>query len=428
MNGLVLGKLPVGLAERIREMGAKYDAAISQAAKVDVAEVGADSRSKLVEAARQDGWINAGAYWYGLAQISELTNALTGEQAEQVAVRYGEGNSGFEKNVKAAIATLRYQIAGEEAAVGLTANDLAAAGDESAGFLSRALAPLTRGIGEWLASRDETDDPVARMISDGHTMMNIAGGTVVATGVAVGLAHTTPGKVIGADGAAKWFANFVFAPTVLLWLIGAMRAYVLPLLPFVFVFIGAIKWGGAILEASIALICWAFVWIRMDGDELVAQQQRTGGMLLFNIVLRPVLIVLALCASYLLLSMAYGTLDKLLPTAFYGQTGGATTGLGALLVLLMIKTFLQWHLAVHLAGMCSDLPDRIGEWFGVPGAGKMGDRGGVEGAAIGAAAVMSQARGVGNVGKLALPGKPPKDGGGKGKGGDPYGGIGQRKE
>lgn len=187
MAGVIGGALPVGLAQKIREMGTAYDAAIAQAAKADVAEVATESRSRLVEAARQDGWINAGAYWYGLAQISELTNALTGEQAEQVAVRYGEGNTGFERNVRAAIDTLRYQIAGEEARVGLTANDLAAAGDESSSFISRALAPLTRGIGEWLASRDETADPIARMISDGHAMMNTASSVIIGTGIAMGL-------------------------------------------------------------------------------------------------------------------------------------------------------------------------------------------------------------------------------------------------
>ncbi len=425
MNGIDQGRLPLGLVQKIRDAGTAYDSAIAAAAKKDVAEVATEARGKLVAAARQDGWINSGTYWHGLAQISELTNALTGEQPEVVAVRYGEGNTGFEQNVRAAIATLRYQIAGEEARVGLTANDLAAAGDESAGFISRALAPFTRGIGEWLASRDENADPVARMISDGHSMMNVSAGVVVGTGVAVGLANTAPGKLVGADGVASWFASFVWMPAVVLWLLGAMRAYVLPLLPFVFVFIGAVKWGGAILEASIALICWCFVWVRMDGDELIAQQQRTGGMLLFNIALRPVLVVLGLCASYLLLAIAYGTLDRLLPTAFYGQTGGATTGLGALLVILTIKTFLQWFLAVHLTGMCSDLPDRVGEWFGVPGAGKMGDRGGVEAAAMGAAAVMGQARGMGNLGKIPMPKKSSKDGGG-GKAFD-VGGVTSRK-
>lgn len=425
VKGVVMGKLPVDLFQKIRNAGAAYDAAIAAAAKKDVSEVATEARGKLVAAARQDGWINAGAYWHGLAQISELTNALTGEQPEQVAVRYGDGNSGFERNVKAAIETLRYQIAGEEARVGLTANDLAAAGDESAGFMSRALAPLTRGIGEWLASRDPDADPVARMISDGHAMMNVSAGVVVGTGVAVGLANTAPGKAIGADGVASWFASFVWMPAVVLWLLGAMRAYVLPFLPFVFVFMGAVKWGGAILEASIALIVWSFIWVRMDGDELISQQQRTGGMLLFNIALRPVLIVLALCASYLLLTITYGTLDRLLPTAFYGQTGGRATALGALLVILTIKTFLQWFLAVHLTGMCSDLPDRIGEWFGVPGAGKMGDRGGVEAAAMGAAAVIGQAKGAGNVGKLPMPKKPDPEGNG-GKPSD-VGGVTSRR-
>lgn len=423
MKGVNFGTLPVGIAQSIRDMGTAYDARIAEAAKTDVSKVEVESRSRLVEAARQDGWVNAGAYWRGLAQISELTTALTSEQAERVGVRYAEGNTGFEQNVQAALQTLRYHIAGEEARVGLTANDLAAAGDESSGFISRALAPLTRSLGEWIMSRDDSVDPVGRMIGDGHAMMNASGLTVVGTGVAMLAANTLPSKAIGADGAASWFSGFIAMPVVVLWLLGAIRAYVLPFLPFVFVFVGAVKWGAALLEASIALICWAFIWVRMDGDELVAQQQRTGGMLLFNIVLRPVFIVLGLCASYLLFGIAYGTLDRLMPTAFYGQTGGATTGLGALLVLLVLKTFLTWFLAVNLFGIISDLPDRIGEWFGVPGAGRMGEKGDVAAAAMGAAAVMNQGRSVGGVGAALT--KATKGAGGKP--GPSVGGITERK-
>jgi hypothetical protein len=56
------------------------------------------------------------------------------------------------------------------------ASDLAAAGDESADFLTKVLGPVSRNLGEWLAILTL----MGSMISSGYAMMATAGVGIVA--------------------------------------------------------------------------------------------------------------------------------------------------------------------------------------------------------------------------------------------------------
>lgn len=149
MNAEGTGTLPAGVAEAIRAAGTAYDATISEAARIAAVGLETEARSKLVEVARQQGWINAESYWRSLAQYSELTAALAGEKAENTSPRWGR-MSGFENRIRDALAGLRHQIAGDQITVELSAADLTAAGDESADFLTKVLGPVTRDLGELL--------------------------------------------------------------------------------------------------------------------------------------------------------------------------------------------------------------------------------------------------------------------------------------
>lgn len=68
MNAEGTGTLPAGVAEAIRAAGTAYDATISEAARIAAVGLETEAHSKLVEVARQQGWINAESYWRSLAQ------------------------------------------------------------------------------------------------------------------------------------------------------------------------------------------------------------------------------------------------------------------------------------------------------------------------------------------------------------------------
>jgi conjugal transfer/type IV secretion protein DotA/TraY len=382
-----VGILPMGVAETIRKAGTAYDATISEAARVEAVGLDTEARSKLVEAAKQQGWINAGSYWRSLAQFSELTSSLSNEAAENTSPRWGK-MSGFEGTIKAALAGLRQQITGEQIAVNLSANDLAAAGDESSDFLTKVLGPVTRNISEWLVSTDPEADPMASMIASGHAMISAAGVGVVAGAVATLGASNWMAQALGGGGVVAWLLDWSRLAIGAIWLIGVAWAYVLPLMPFFYILMAAITWASAMIESMIAVLLWALTWFRQDSDDFAGRGQRAGLMLLFNLGLRPVLAILSLCASYTILTVALGTVQRLWSTAFFGTTGGQIAGLSGLIVSLLLLTYVQWFLCVKIFGLIANLPDRVATWLEIPMTGQMGEAGHMT-AVLGGAAALS---------------------------------------
>lgn len=373
------GRIP-DLAKPIHDLGRAYDAAITAATDEEMQsdKEKAAQRQKLVDAARQQGFVTAGMWWGHISARSQQVAALTGEQHERVAPRIGKSGSGAHETIRAALDTLRYAVTGQEAEIGISASDFAAAGDEDTDLLTRGLMKIARPLQEWTLNaitagtddgrstveRMRASDPIGDQISSGHFFMSTAAVAVtVLTGI-VALAFTTPADVAGLDGAAIWAMGWLAPPLATLWIVGAVRAYILPMLPFIYMWIFGALWLLAVLEAAISLVVWAFSFLRLDGEEFLAQQSKMGAMLLFNVFLMPALGLLAFCACFELLPLIVGGIEIFWATAFYGQQGGHGTGLGALLVGFVMITFLSMYLVMHVFGQIFNVPDRVIAWFG----------------------------------------------------------------
>ncbi|TCL72128.1 DotA/TraY family protein [Rhizobium sp. BK251] len=357
--------LSATIVQDIRARGAAFDAKISEAAKTEAATVEKESRSKLVENAKLEGFLSAGTYFRALSQISELTTAMTNETMEDVAPRT-DGDFGLA--LDRAFAVLRLQVSGEADRAKLSANDFAAAGDESSNFLTKLLAPIARGLAEWGAtSSAKSGDAMSNLISSGHAMISIAWTALAVGAGAAALAGNKIAKLLGSEGVMyllDW-SNWVIGG---LFFIGAIRAYLIPMLPFIFILISGIALVAALLEAMIALPLWAMKWMRMDnGQDFAGESVRMGLMMTVNIFLRPSLAILAYCGSYPVFDVVLRTLDSMWATAFLGQTGGAIVGLIGFLVMQVVLLYLTWYLGFKVYGQSWALPDRILAWIGLPG-------------------------------------------------------------
>jgi conjugal transfer/type IV secretion protein DotA/TraY len=151
---------------------------------------------------------------------------------------------------------------------------------------------------------------------------------------------------------------------MLTYILGVVRADIFPLIPAILVLLMGSKWIGSFLEATIATVLWAFVWVRMDGQDLVDQKQKAGVTMLLNLWLRPCLSMLALIASYPLFNAIFSHLHRTLTTAYLGVTGGTIVSFDNYLILLTIETFLTWTIAMNLFGYIGNLTDRIYPWMG----------------------------------------------------------------
>lgn len=115
-----------------------------------------------------------------------------------------------------------------------------------------------------------------------------------------------------AGGAASWFLDWSKWLIGVLWLVGNLRAYIIPMLPLVYILMADILFAVSIIEAMIAGLIWSLGFVRMDGDEFIAQAQSLGLKMLFSITLRPSLAVLSLAGGYQFEEVALRTLHELL--------------------------------------------------------------------------------------------------------------------
>lgn len=78
---------------------------------------------------------------------------------------------------------------------------------------------------------------------------------------------------------------------------GFVLYYVLPFMPFLYFYFAVGGWVKAIFEAMVGVPLWALAHMRIDGDGLPGEAGLSGYMLIFEIFLRPVMILFGLVAS-----------------------------------------------------------------------------------------------------------------------------------
>ena len=142
--------------------------------------------------------------------------------------------------------------------------------------------------------------PLAKLSSLGKGMVdaavnNIFGG-VVGQGLGAILGDNFFGKLAETAGA------FSFRMAMVGLSIGFILYYVLPILPFLYFFFAFGGWIKSIFEAVVAMPLWAIAHIRIDGQGLPGPLATNGYFLLFEILLRPTLIIVGLLSSILLFS------------------------------------------------------------------------------------------------------------------------------
>ncbi len=96
-------------------------------------------------------------------------------------------------------------------------------------------------------------------------------------------------------------------------LIGFVLFYVLPFLPFIYFFFAVGKWVKGIFEAIVAMPLWALAHLRIDGEGIPGDAAIGGYYLLFEIFLRPILIVFGLLAAVTI----FAAMVKILNETFY---------------------------------------------------------------------------------------------------------------
>lgn len=135
-------------------------------------------------------------------------------------------------------------------------------------------------------------------------------------GVLSGLVGFTPGEV-----GANAISSFLFSIATVTLTAGIVLYYVLPFLPFIYFFFAVGNWVKGIFEAMVGVPLWALAHIRIDGNGLPGEAAMNGYYMIFEIFLRPLLIVFGLLASVTIYAAMASVLNGIWPLATKNLSG-----------------------------------------------------------------------------------------------------------
>lgn len=149
--------------------------------------------------------------------------------------------------------------------------------------------------------------PLAQLSTLGKGLVETA---VRNIGLGIGLNITSIIPVIGPTASAIGSMALSFASIGIL--IGFILYYLVPFMPFLYFLFAVGGWVKGLFEAMVGVPLWALAHIRIDGQGLPGDAAVNGYFLIFEIFLRPILIVFGLIAAVL----TFGAMIKVLNDIF----------------------------------------------------------------------------------------------------------------
>jgi conjugal transfer/type IV secretion protein DotA/TraY len=309
------------------------------------------------------GFMVAGSYERSLSAISGMAVGLAGSTAVLDSIKL---TGKYEVEVKKALSlvdSLQAGNSGQALGAGM------AEPEESSDWIPWLISKVFPENLANMKLKKGSTDPVGDMMTFGHTLLNTASlaiaGMVTAAFVAGAPSAVSQGPLAAFGMAASWVSWII----VTFIIVGFLYAFVLPVLPMIMVFIMGVSWLILFLEAAIAGVLWAFAFIRMDGQEFFDRNQAPGVTLIFNLLMRPALGMLAYCGMLLLQPTLLNSLSIIWQESFAAQSGNMSifgfVWLWQFVAGLVIFSYMQWQLALRLTGLIPTIPDRVGHWMGM---------------------------------------------------------------
>lgn len=110
-------------------------------------------------------------------------------------------------------------------------------------------------------------------------------------------------------------------------LIGFILYYMVPFMPFLYFFFAVGTWVRGIFEAMVGVPLWALAHLRIDGEGLPGEAASNGYFLIFEVFVRPILILFGLLASILVFAAMVKVLNEVFHLVTANFTGGPVSNI-----------------------------------------------------------------------------------------------------
>ncbi|MFP4313744.1 MAG: DotA/TraY family protein [Alphaproteobacteria bacterium] len=163
--------------------------------------------------------------------------------------------------------------------------------------------------------------PLAQLVGVGRALVesSVRNLGFAAIGTAAGTLTKTMANFPGP--LAQTGASFLITTAMIGLTAGFILYYIVPFLPFIYFFFAVGGWVKGIFEAMVGVPLWALAHIRIDGNGLPGQAAISGYFLIFEIFLRPILIVFGFLASILIFSAMVQVLNDIFDLVIGNLTG-----------------------------------------------------------------------------------------------------------
>ncbi len=224
---------------------------------------------------------------------------------------------------------------------------------------------------------NQTTHPLAMLSGVGRSLVESSirslGYAAVISGVTAIAGKAAPKAL------AKVSASFFVTIAMLGLTVGFVLFYVVPFLPFIYFFFAVGGWIKGVFEALVGAPLWALAHIRIDGHGLPGQAALNGYYLIFEVFLRPILVLFGLLASISIYSALVSVLNTIFDIAVANMGGfdlesslTDSTVLSLDKMRGLIDQFFYtviYAIIVYLLGMSSfklidTIPNNILRWMG----------------------------------------------------------------
>jgi len=229
-------------------------------------------------------------------------------------------------------------------------------------------------------------DPFAALVKLGHSMVLVALTALGAAGLLASATATAGAMAWNAitlnfGGVAAAFSGHlvmsflgtpIFYGLMALLVPGLIIAFVLPMIPMLMWTMGILGWLILFCEAMVSVPLWAFAHMTFQGDGLHGRGLRGYGIL-FNLLLRPTLMLFGLFLSY----FCFAAISRLIFMTFSIASGFALSAgwlvSNLLGVIVMLAMFVLAHTVALIAcfRMIALFPQHVPTWLGLEAADRL---------------------------------------------------------
>ncbi|MEM7679656.1 MAG: DotA/TraY family protein [Pseudomonadota bacterium] len=167
--------------------------------------------------------------------------------------------------------------------------------------------------------------PLAQIAAVGRSLVQATANSLF--GILTGKLLSSAGV---AEGISASITGILSTIAIISLTLGFVLYYVIPFLPFLYFFFAMSGWVKGIFEAMVGAPLWALAHIRIDGNGLPGEAAKSGYFLIFEIFLRPILIVFGLVASVSIFAAMVNILHDVWAIATENVAGGSEDTAGAL--------------------------------------------------------------------------------------------------